>query len=268
MIRKVVARKKSNLVDGFIVDDIGLYGSAVEAEDDRDEDEGEIMEEIEEPLLTFGQRQNFYPNIENRLTNCIMLSGPSGVGKTAAVYAVAAELGWEIFEVYPGIGKRTGGSLMTLVGDVGKNHMVITGKSGKVRSGPDKSNGKTGPLQSFFGKASVVPKFNANGNGHSSDNAIPIEAEILHLGSQGSATEPIEIDHPNDEDPKCESEKENVSTPLEEIHNIRQSLILIDDVDILFEDESTFWPAIVSLVAESKRPVVLIANGEIRMSLC
>lgn len=58
------------------------------------------------------------------LTNTILLEGPPGSGKTCTVYACAEELGWEVFEVYPGIGKRSGGSISSLIGDVGKNHIV------------------------------------------------------------------------------------------------------------------------------------------------
>ncbi|KAK7695808.1 hypothetical protein QCA50_000446 [Cerrena zonata] len=58
--------------------------------------------------------------------NTILLAGPHGSGKTAAVYACAEELGWEVFEVYPGIGQRCGPELHRLIGDVGKHHMVNT----------------------------------------------------------------------------------------------------------------------------------------------
>jgi hypothetical protein len=41
----------------------------------------------------------------------------------------------------------------------------------------------------------------------------------------------------------------------------RQSLILIDECDILFNEENTFWPAVIALIRDSRRPVVLICNG-------
>jgi hypothetical protein len=52
------------------------------------------------------------------------LVGPPGCGKTAAVYACAEELGWNVFEVHPGLGKRGGTHLDDLIGDVGKNHTL------------------------------------------------------------------------------------------------------------------------------------------------
>ncbi|EGO27518.1 hypothetical protein SERLADRAFT_446751 [Serpula lacrymans var. lacrymans S7.9] len=67
---------------------------------------------------------NFRHDFTDLLTNTILLSGPPGCGKTAAVYACAEELGYEVFEVYPGIGRRNGASLDSLIGDVGKNHLI------------------------------------------------------------------------------------------------------------------------------------------------
>ncbi|ORY80274.1 hypothetical protein BCR35DRAFT_259765, partial [Leucosporidium creatinivorum] len=61
------------------------------------------------------------------LTNLILLKGPHGSGKTSTVHAVANELNWSVFEVYPGIGKRGAKDIERYVGDVGKNHMVRSG---------------------------------------------------------------------------------------------------------------------------------------------
>lgn len=58
------------------------------------------------------------------LTNTILLAGPPGSGKSSSIYACAEELGWEVFEVYPGVGRRSGGNISSLIGDVGKNHHV------------------------------------------------------------------------------------------------------------------------------------------------
>lgn len=90
----------------------------------------------------------------DRLTNTILLSGPPGCGKTAAVHACALELGYEVFEVYPGVGKRSGANLESLIGDVGKNHTVQVGDLS-----PRKGRQKKAAPHSLAGLFSARSKF-------------------------------------------------------------------------------------------------------------
>ncbi|KAJ7433848.1 hypothetical protein B0H11DRAFT_749926 [Mycena galericulata] len=116
-------KRRRQSSDGFVVSDASDYSSETEEPvgiDGDDDDDFHPPAETEDPSPS-----ETIPNaFKDHLANTIILSGPSGVGKTTAVYSCAEELGWEVFEVYPGIGKRNGASLETLVGDVGKNHLV------------------------------------------------------------------------------------------------------------------------------------------------
>ncbi|WWC61764.1 uncharacterized protein I303_104349 [Kwoniella dejecticola CBS 10117] len=253
--RKVVRKvrrggPKSTLLDGWIVDDIGFFGHApLTNKDDGDEEEEEIeLEELDDPPISpdLDARPQCYLPLSGRLTNTILLTGPHGSGKSSVVYAAAHELGWDVFEVSPGMGKRTAANLMSWVGDVGRNHMVAQEKKSTPKK--NKNDQKSG-LSSFFHKANDTPSG---------------EAEKPQLGSQGSAREPIDIDidaavNHFDED-QDDIQILGGENGIEKDGKIRQSLILIDEADILFDEETTFWPAVISLIAESRRPIVLTCN--------
>ena len=60
-----------------------------------------------------------------------------GVGTLSMSLMVKESIGeGEVFEVYPGIGKRNGSSLLSLVGDVTKNHIVKRGNKAASRDLP------------------------------------------------------------------------------------------------------------------------------------
>lgn len=165
--------------------------SRVILDDDEEEggdgDEATVTGEHSAPALPSVE---FDPSRE--LSNGILLTGPSGCGKTAMVFACAEEMGYEVFELYPGMGRRSNKDVQAAVGDLGRNHMVSGG----------------GSHASAF---SAMMKGNAAGAS----------------AHQGTA---------------------------------RQSLILIEEVDILFRDDIPFWSGVAQLINTSRRPVVMTCN--------
>ncbi|KAF8529038.1 hypothetical protein BU17DRAFT_80191 [Hysterangium stoloniferum] len=145
--------------------------------------------------LGAGPPENFRPPDFSTLTNTILLEGPPGSGKTSTIYACAEELGWEVFEVYPGIGKRSGVSLSSLIGDVGTNHLVGGRKTG------------------------THTKHNTRANQGNHD---------------------VTVNH--------------------EDQTILQSIIVLEEVDILFKDDTSFWSTVVNIIKHSHRPVILTCN--------
>jgi DNA polymerase III delta prime subunit len=61
-------------------------------------------------------------------SNVVILAGPHGVGKSAAVHAVAEELGYQVFEISPG-SRRGWKEVMEAVGEVGQSELVTRHKS-------------------------------------------------------------------------------------------------------------------------------------------
>lgn len=211
----------------------------------KDDQDSELTLDI--PLLDAPSQEDPTYDFTSYLTNTILLSGPSGCGKTAAVYACAEELGWEVFEVYPGIGKRNGASLLSLVGDAGKHHLVGKGSTRSVRN--EDAHQKSG-ITSFFStkgsRAHSILGSNASAEGNESSSPgspITLEQSILSEGTNSLSN--------------------NESDPAQMLN--RQSIILLEEVDILFNEDVNFWPTIVTLIKESRRPVVMTCNGMLSM---
>lgn len=42
---------------------------------------------------------------------------------------------------------------------------------------------------------------------------------------------------------------------------VNQSVILIEEADILYQTDTNFWPALINIIKLCRRPVVLTCNG-------
>ncbi|KAL4081871.1 hypothetical protein V8B97DRAFT_1862947 [Scleroderma yunnanense] len=200
-------------------------------------------------------RQHKSHEFADALTNTLLIVGPPGCGKTAAVYACAEELGWDVFEVYPGIGRRSATNLDYLVGDVGKNHILSLSQERSAKRSMKVVHEAPPTLAALFakgrmGKSKPGPK-------------------VAKRGSDRISTD-IEDDHCSDTTDVMAIPPENIRTDTEP-HSpkpttgglkpaVRQSLVLLEEVDILFKDDTSFWPAVVNLIRDCKRPVVMTCN--------
>ncbi|KZT62120.1 hypothetical protein CALCODRAFT_277835 [Calocera cornea HHB12733] len=250
-VDKSQRRKRKRRTDDWIVSDDELSGTEwpedpIEdwgaADDGTLSDHGSTASSAgPPPFLTTPRPTRHLPahDFSQRLANAILLSGPPGCGKTAAVYACAHELGWDVFEVYPGIGKRSGAGLMSLVGEVGRNHLVR--------------------------KAPVT-------------GGVPFE-KLLFAGnksaryqlSSGTPEQPISLDSSSPPDTGYGSIESPASTgmdrtvaqarlPTPEASGVRQSVILLEEVDVLFREDAGFWQAVIGLLKDSHRPVIMTCN--------
>lgn len=134
----------------------------------------------------------------SQTVNAVVISGPHGCGKTAAVYAVAKEMGFTVFEVNPG-SRRSGKDILDQVGEMSRNHLVHQQKVGNDNSAL------------FF--------------------------------------------------QRCNSNRKSMEDCLEKIQQT-QSLILLEEVDLLFEEDKQFWLTVMALMTQSKRPIVMTCNDE------
>ena len=178
-------------------------------------------------------------NSGERITNAVVISGPHGCGKTAAVYAVARELGFEVFEINAG-SRRSGRDILDKVGDMTRNHLVkhtpldqsadaseeaenMDILSEKLKQ--DLDSGRQGTMNSFF-KSQIAPKKS-----------------------------------PSKRKPKAQKPKPRRDPP-RKVQSQKQSLILLEEVDVLFDEDKTFWATTLELLVQSKRPVIMTCTDE------
>ena len=183
------------------------------------------------------------------MRNTIVLYGPSGSGKSAAVYACAKELDWEVFEVYPGIGKRSAAGLDNLIGQVGRNHLV-TKQGGRLLSPVlEKENALTRFLGVSRGQVPSAP----GSVGGSSEGTDVLDIGAIDLASDDGLGVPVP---PRQDGPPLAVESVQKSQA-----QAKQSLILLEEVDILYGDDVNFWPTVINIIRDCRRPVVMTCNG-------
>ncbi|KAK5636971.1 hypothetical protein RRF57_012683 [Xylaria bambusicola] len=165
-----------------------------------------------------------------RLANTVLLSGPHGCGKTATVYAMAKELDFEVFEINAGA-RRSGKDILERVGDMTRNHLVRHHQKDEHRGdatpddevAKDTKSGKQGMMTSFF---------------------KPQHSQATKKVDQtGEAPVPTPQENKPSRDQK-------------------QSLILLEEVDILYEEDKQFWATVIAMIAQSKRPFIMTCNNE------
>jgi hypothetical protein len=156
-------------------------------------------------------------------SNVILIAGDHGIGKTASVYTAAEELDYEVFEINAG-SKRSGKEVMALVGEMTKSHLVTFAKPLPPTTAP---NGKK--------KKKLNPYFAPTQSTSSMMSPIKKGTGLLKHFAQ-TKTKPAPT-------------------------NTKQSLILLEEVDLLFEEDKGFWPSIIELSQKSKRPIIMTCNG-------
>ncbi len=226
-------KRKSTKLDGFVVSD-GEEDNEMEEVDDFESPDGQGGLRT---VVRRGDAAAKGSKDGGKLQNAVLISGPNGCGKTAAIYAVAQELDFEIFEINSG-SRRSGKDVLEKVGDMTRNHLVQHKRQssnepdGDMKRASDAldadlKSGKQGTMMSFFQKPAPIAKY-----------------EGYQL---------TKIAGPKKE-PKPETPKSKVQQ--------KQSLILLEEVDVLFAQDTEFWKTVLDLIKASKRPFIITCNDE------
>ncbi|EEP80078.1 predicted protein [Uncinocarpus reesii 1704] len=231
-LKKKKKRKRGSDIDDFIV-------SSGDEESRMDEltgdDDGELAGAVtvsRKTLVRAGGLLSTTDITDNKLplSNTILLSGPPGCGKSAAVYAVANELDFEVFEINPG-SRRSAKDVVERVGDMTQNHLVQTLKQMDSNAAVSSDIGSTshgGDKQISMGRLFKQKPSSSNPSSTS---------KTVGATNNGGQFKKLKT-------------------------NQRQSLILLEEVDILFAEDKQFWNGVLALIAQSKRPIVMTCNDE------
>ncbi|KAJ9673640.1 hypothetical protein PVL29_023286 [Vitis rotundifolia] len=168
------------------------------------------------------------------LKNVLLVTGPVGSGKSAAIYACAKEQGFRIIEINTS-GLRSGTVVKQRIGEALESH-------GLKRS-----------LENPTGSQSkhIMKSFQALPNG---------------TATQEFDSKVIELIPSSDE----EDSHDAIGTPEKHIHRKNRTacdrgetitLILFEDVDITFPEDRGLIAAIQQLAETAKRPIILTSNG-------
>ncbi|EEU39481.1 uncharacterized protein NECHADRAFT_100906 [Fusarium vanettenii 77-13-4] len=220
-------KRKKDKLDGFIIDSEEEANEMDEVSEDDDDWAPAGSGFTKKTVIRSGDAAAKGGKDQGRLTNAVVISGPHGSGKTAAVYAVAKELGFEIFEINPG-SRRSGKDILEKVGDMTRNHLVQhhradpTTEAEEDEVARDLKSGKQGMMTAFFQpKAAAASK---------KPTKKSTEAKSIET-TKGSQSQ-------------------------------KQSLILLEEVDVLYEEDKQFWATLVGMMVQSKRPFIMTCNDE------
>uniref|UniRef100_A0A8C0SPK2 ATPase family AAA domain-containing protein 5 n=1 Tax=Canis lupus familiaris TaxID=9615 RepID=A0A8C0SPK2_CANLF len=216
---------------------------------------------------------------ETRLCNTVLITGPTGVGKTAAVYACAQELGFKIFEVNAS-SQRSGRQILSQLKEATQSHQVDKqgvnsqkpcffnsynlGKSPKKLNSPKKvvtSPRKLPPPspQTSVPKRTLPPKTLAN---YFKVSSKPKNNEEIVLLENNKGIKTSCEQKPVIQTKSTNTIKSNVKEfgAEEPSRKNATSLILFEEVDVIFEEDAGFLNAIKTFMATTKRPVILTTS--------
>ncbi|NXV00470.1 ATAD5 protein, partial [Cettia cetti] len=209
---------------------------------------------------------------ETTLCNTVLITGPPGVGKTAAVYACAQELGFKIFEVNASC-QRSGRQILSQLKEATQSHQVdkkgvnahkpcffhscSTSKSPKKMYSPKKVISPRKPPLSPKGaglKRSLPSKTLAN--------YFKISAKRKGIDGEATSEEKNGGNTQNSQEVKKDAQSKSINKEEGGEHSRKSatSLILFEEVDIIFDEDAGFLSAIKTFMATAKRPVILTTN--------
>ncbi|XP_074967097.1 ATPase family AAA domain-containing protein 5 [Phalacrocorax aristotelis] len=210
---------------------------------------------------------------ETTLCNTVLITGPPGVGKTAAVYACAQELGFKIFEVNASC-QRSGRQILSQLKEATQSHQVD--KKGVNAHKPcffNSCSSAKSPKKMYSPKKVISPRkppLSPKGGGLKRSLPPKTLANYFKISSKCKGNDGVVTSQEKNKANTQKSCEEKKDAPVKSInkeveggeHNRKSatSLILFEEVDIIFDEDAGFLSAIKTFMATAKRPVILTTN--------
>eukprot|EP01012_Entosiphon_sulcatum_P038725 TRINITY_DN5047_c0_g2_i1.p1 TRINITY_DN5047_c0_g2~~TRINITY_DN5047_c0_g2_i1.p1 ORF type:complete len:854 (-),score=101.99 TRINITY_DN5047_c0_g2_i1:6-2531(-) len=188
------------------------------------------------------------PNLRNY--NAVMLAGPTGCGKTAIVHSCCAALGYKVIEINPSV-KRTGRHVLSTFREATQSYGLamkqvdaeLSFERLEVEQALESRPKKRKPALS---KESLA-KFFGSPKQQSTDQSPPKRQRVAKS----------DLSSPKNKAPQASAPATPLPSSAEVARVHEKTLILFDEADVAFEDETGFVAALKQLIADNKCPIAV-----------
>ncbi len=189
-----------------------------------------------------------------------LLVGPVGVGKTTTVYACAVAAGFTVIEVNASC-SRSGTAIRKMFGEAAQSQRLgLPSSSGNRKAPPlpdiiDMTDNNTANDVTSFGNKRRKPKHHRNTKSKG-DRYTFFDGRSSSAGSsnpQSGASAADDFDNPNGIESSSSSRSSSLNVP-------KLTLILVEEIDVVTEEDAGFAAALKTLRADAKVPVIFTAT--------
>ncbi|XP_049600404.1 ATPase family AAA domain-containing protein 5 isoform X2 [Syngnathus scovelli] len=213
---------------------------------------------------------------EDSLCNTVLITGPKGIGKTASVYACAQELAFKVFEVNAS-SQRSGRLILSQLKEATQSHQVdsqgvnankpayysygSSSSAGKHGSSPRKPNSPRKVVSSPR-KAPNSPRGAKRGGPAPTTlaNFFKMSRPAGKEAQSATRDEQKKVKPQEDTRKQKDSAVKSASASEEQSKRTATSLILFEEVDVIFDEDAGFLAAIKTFMSTTKRPVILTTS--------